>query len=325
MIRLHCHHAVGSRSWQPTLAELPGLIADENAFLWVDLDGEEPKDAERILVEVFKLHELMVEDALTVGHPAKIERQGDLLFILARAPTHVDDPEDTHKLALFMQRDLLVTVHRVALPAVDRMTAEVQKNPKSWLAGGVDLVASGLLDHFLESFEQAFAKLQARLDTLEEMVLDEQQEEESSILIEVLRSKRDLAHLQRTLSPLRDVLLVMSRDEFACIREKSRPYFRDLYDRMVRYRSDFEFQEHTLAGIRDAGLAISNNRLNRSMKTLTGITVILLPLTVITGIYGMNFKNMPEIDWRWGYVAVLLLMLLVAGSLTVLFRKRGFL
>jgi magnesium transporter len=325
MIRTYCYHAVGSRFWQPAVAELPGLLADENAYLWVDLDGEDPKDSEKLLVGVFKLHELMVEDALTVGHPAKIERHGDLLFILARAPTHVEDPEDTHKLALFMQRDLLVTVHRVALPAVERMAVEVEKSPKTWLGGGVDLLASGLLDHFLESFEQALEKLQARLDLLEEAVLDEQHEEEGSILIQVLRSKRDLAHLQRALGPLRDVLLVMSRDEFACIREKSRPYFRDLYDRMLRYRNDFEFQEHTLAGIRDAGLAISNNRLNRSMKTLTGITVILLPLTVITGIYGMNFKNMPEIDWKWGYFVVLTVMVAVAGALTVFFRKRGFL
>src|SRR5688500_8506502 len=141
MIRAFCHHAVGRRSWEPQLEELPGLLADEDAFLWVDFEAEEPERAEKLLVQTFHLHELMVEDALTVGHPAKIEREGDLLFILARAAADADDLEETHKLALFMRRDTLITVHRVPIPAVNRMFVELKTRPDYWLGGGVDLLA----------------------------------------------------------------------------------------------------------------------------------------------------------------------------------------
>jgi len=183
-------------------------------------------------------------------------------------------------------------------------------------------VLHGLLDRQADGMEEVLDQIAGRVNEIEAAVFERPQNDQ---LMSVLAVKRNILQLRRWMAKQREVVLRLGRREFPQVGEVEGLLFRDLYDHLVRYTDGLDSFREMLASIQEAHLAVVSNRLNEVMKFLTMFTTVLMPLTVITGVYGMNFDHMPELRWRHGYPAVVVAMAITAVAILLYFRRRGWL
>ncbi|HKB16582.1 MAG TPA: magnesium/cobalt transporter CorA [Planctomycetota bacterium] len=320
------------------LEEVVRLFQSDGGALWVDLLVEDapaalarlkanPTDGggphpEQILRDRFGFHPLAVEDSLTPNHAPKIDDHESYLFGILHTPVAEAGRVRTRTLSFFLGRRTLVTVHKAPLPGLDRALARARRDPVRVLGHDVDLALHALLDELVADFDPVADELALAIDALEPEALRGRDE---GTLRRILDLKRRAAILFRVLRPQRDVIGTLARGEFPLVSKKARVYFRDVYDHCVRLHDLLESHRDAIASARDAYLASVNNRMNRTMQTLAAVTTVLLPLTVVTGIYGMNFEHMPELRSPYGYPAALGLMATISASLFLLLRKKRWL
>lgn len=296
------------------------LDAASGVMLWVDLDHATPAES-RILSDVFHFHELAVEDAVAEIHHPKVESYGDYLYVILhgidfKAREHCFQTRDVD---FFLGPNYLVTVH----PGVSRSigkVAEVCTRNSRFLAEGPVALMHRIVDTMVDNYRPEVEQLQDRLDKLEREIF---QRPEAVLGKRILDFKRDIASLRRVVLPQRDVVGRLARREFPIISEQLSYRFRDVHDHLVRLSDEAMFFHDRVSTLLDAHLASISNQLNAIMKILTLISTIFLPLTVLTGLYGMNVKlpHMPGGDpaqFWW----VLLLMAAISGTMLYYFRRR---
>jgi magnesium transporter len=296
-------------------------LTSGEGLLWIDLEAPSEEEAS-LLREVFHFHHLAIEDCFN-SHidPAKIDDYGDYLFIIAQAITNPEQSArlETTELDFFLGRNYVVSFHGQPLPFVQELRRRCEKNGLE-LSRGADFLAHALLDTLVDDYQPLVEVLDEALEQVEEQVLAEPRK---SFLQEILLLKRNVQRLRRTLIPQRDVVNRIARGEFPnVIREDTYVYFRDVYDHVVRVEELVESVRDLADGVLNSYLSAINNRMNDVMKTLSVVATILLPLTFIASIYGMNFQNMPELNWHYGYYVAVGMMVTVALGLMVLFRRR---
>jgi magnesium transporter len=207
---------------------------------------------------------------------------------------------------------------RVFSPVIERLKAGKGQIRRA----GADFLAYALLDAVVDNYFVVLERFGERLEQLEEQVTTRPGRD---ALVELHRLKRDLITLRRIFWPLREAVGVLQRHEPGLVTPGTGIYLRDLHDHVVQVIDMAETYRDMLAGILDIYLSSMSNRLNEVMKILTIYSTIFIPLTFIAGVYGMNFTVMPELEWRWGYPAVLLLMASVAGGMLLFFRRKRWL
>ncbi len=291
------------------------------ALHWIDL--EDPTVGEATVLEnPFHLHPLAIEDCLSdVNHP-KVDDYEDYLFLIVHgirfdAPT---DKFETRELDVFLGRNFLITHHRGPMRSITAAREQCGKNLQAAMPRGVDFLLHQILD---QMFEHYFPNLDSLEDKIQLVQVEVFEHPTKETLDRIFHLKRDVAQLRRICTPQREMVHRLSRGEFAMISRKAAIYFRDIYDNLYRIvDASYAYQDMT-QGTLDAYLNAVNNRLNETMKRMTVVTAVLACLTVITGIYGMNFDHMPELRWRFGYVWALLLMVALPSGLVWYFRRRG--
>ena len=297
------------------------LKPDSGVWVWVDLDRPTADEA-RILTDVFHFHELAVEDALGAAHHPKVESYGDYLYLILHG---IDFSASEHRFTtrdidFFLGAQFLVTVH----PGVSRSIGEVKgvcsRNDRV-LADGPGALLHRIVDTMVDNYRPEVEKLDDRLDTLEEKVFDGS---DTQLAREILVFKKDVSSLRRVVLPQRDVVGRLARREFAIINEPLAYKFRDVHDHLVRLADEAMFFQDRITSILDAHLASVSNQLNTVMKVLTVIATLFMPLTVLTGMYGMNvgLPHLPGGDPAqfWWIVGMMLAM---SGGMLVFFRRRG--
>jgi magnesium transporter len=187
---------------------------------------------------------------------------------------------------------------------------------------GADYLAYSVIDTIVDHYFTILEKLGERIETLEDEVVENP---EQKIINDIHQLKRQLINVRRSIWPLREVLNIMGRGDSALITDSIHPYLRDVYDHTIRIIETIEAFRDILAGILDIYLSNISNRINAVMKVLTIIATIFMPLTFIAGIYGMNFKSMPELEWRLGYPLILLVMTAIGISMLIYFRRKKWL
>jgi magnesium transporter len=296
-------------------------LASAEGLLWVDLEEATPEEG-TLLKDVFRFHQLAIDDCYNGRvDPAKIDDYGDHIFIVAQAIRYVARTEQlrTTEVDLFIGKNYVVSFHEFALPFVDDLRRRCE-NDGPELTRGPDMMAHALLDRLVDEYLPAVEELDKTLDDLEESALSQPQ---SDFLSQILLLKRNVQGLRRTIIPQRDVINRIVRGEFPhVIREESLVYFRDIYDHVVRVEQLVESVRDLADGVLSTYLSSVNNRMNEVMKTFAVITGVFLPLTLIASIYGMNFENMPELEWEYGYFIILAVMASVGIGLAVFFRLR---
>jgi magnesium transporter len=312
---------------------LPALLADPNLVIWVDLlDPGEPE--RKLLEEVFRLHATSVEDMLADAPTPKFERFENYLYIVWHALTPGWEKHgDFHlcDLDVMIGKNFLLTSHNISLPSVEAAHAKVQKQPELMRRGAAYcayMIADVLTERFLPLMEQ----LDRDIDALESNII---KDTAGAHFLETIFALKDkLQRLRRVGVHQREVLARLSRGhehdgEF--LPEHVRPFFRDAYDNFVRVVDLNDSFREIVNSSMDAYLSMQGHKLNEIMKVLTLISTIMLPLTFIAGVYGMNFDpdasglNMPELKWRYGYLATLLTMGFTAAIFVWYFKKKRWL
>ena len=300
----------------------PAWLAPESGVrLWVLLEQPTAEES-RILSDVFRFHELAIEDALNEIHHPKIESYGDYLYLILhgidfQAREHRFKTQDVD---FFLGTQYLVTVHHGASRSITKVTDVCLRN-NQLLSEGPAALLHRIVDAMVDNYRPEVEKLQGRLDQLEGEVFERPN---AKLSREILDFKRDVASLRQIVLPQRDAVGRLARREYPLITEQLAYRFRDVHDHLVRLADESMFFQDRISGILDAHLSSVSNQLNAVMKVLTVISTIFLPLTVLTGMYGMNVElpHLPGGD-RSQFWWVFAIMVAVAGGMLLFFRRRG--
>jgi len=308
-----------------TVDQLPELLKDPSIVIWVDMESPTAAD-ERVLLDVFKFHPLTVEDCHENRHYPKIEEfPGYLYFIVhgVRADTS-PDRFNTIELDGFLGRNYVITYHHDTFRSINNVKQLLRTSPILCRRGPAFLCHQ-ILDQIVDFYSPVLDDFDERIDRLEEEIFNLKQPN-NQILSQIMELKRSVLRLRRISVKQLDVLLRMSRGEFPeLIPEDLRPFYRDVHDHLTRVVDLAESYRDLISGSLEAYLSVISNRMNEIMKVLTIFSAIMLPLTFIAGVYGMNFDNMPELHSRYGYFATIAVMMVVACGMLFFFWWRGWL
>jgi magnesium transporter len=308
---------------------MPTLLSDTNLFLWVDLENPTPEENKYVLEDVFHFHPLSIEDCVTASPSPKVDeyspkeedRFTPYLFIVIHAVDYSrkDGVFATSELNFFLGRNFLVTYHAGPLRSVS-LTEERAVKATTQMARAPDRVAHTLLDFIVDNYKPALDELSLEIAELEQQAL---QHPTAQTLNKILQIKKEVLHLRQIIGPQREVLARFARGEFKLIRAHLVPYYRDVYDDLFHISELAQGYTDTLTGILQVYLNMSSNRTSEVVKLLTIITVITTPLMMVGTWYGMNFRHMPELDWKHGYAAAFALTLVSTLAIYWYFRKKG--
>ncbi len=294
---------------------------DSGDKLWVDIQDPTQEFLEPLIEERFGFHELAAEDSLSANTLPKYDSFPDYDFFVFRAVDvniHVHGSQ-TYKLAAFLGRDFLFTIHRERMTPVDDIWNRLPADARI-MANGTDFLLYFIVDEMVDAHFPLLDRIEECVDELQEAIF---KDAHPSHLDELLHLKRDINVLRRQSLPQRELLNQISRGDAQFIQKQHLIYFRDVYDHMFRISETIDIERDMMAGTMEAYLSVIANRTNEIMKVLTIFSAIMLPLTLIAGIYGMNFGYLPELHWRYGYWFALGLMVIIASVMLLWFRRRG--
>ena len=303
--------------------ELLGPEPAADGAVWIDLEGFDSR-FEGMLRE-WGFHPLAVEDVFTQQHQPKVEEYDDTLFMIVRGldfNVMKDEKAEeivTLKLAVFLSRRRLITVHRAPLRSVNAVFQRLSDSRRAY-TGGVTQVLWTICDEMMDLFFPVIDTIGEEIEALEEQVIAAPSNDH---LQRLLTLRRKLSILRRTMLPHRQVFSHLAGSRFEAIDETAALNFRDTQDNVLRLADAIEQQRDLLSNVKDTYLSVVAQRTNDVMRVLTVFSAIVLPLSLIAGIYGMNFQHMPELEQAWGYPAVLIGMAALAGGLLLWFRRKG--
>lgn len=297
----------------------------EHRVAWIDVVGLADIRLIQRLGELFELHRLALEDAVNVHQRPKVEQYDDSLFLVARMPDF-KGPLDTEQVSFFLGANYVLSFQERPGDCFDPVRSRLRSPQSRIREQGADYLLYALLDSVVDSYFPALEIYGERLATLEGKVLREPTPDH---IREIHQMKRELMILRRAVWPKRDLLSTLLRETPANISERTVPYLRDCYDHTIQLMEIIETYRETASSLVDIYLSSVSTRMNEVMKVLTVIATIFIPLSFISGLYGMNFDtqispfNMPELKWRFGYPLTLAVMASVAGFMLYYFyRKR---
>jgi magnesium transporter len=301
---------------------------ERETITWVHVQGQVQPDILRKLGEAFSLHPLAMEDVLNSGQRPKVDTFDKQLFIVASLPRMQEEVVTVQQVSLFVNERFIVSFCDGPDDPFTPLIKRLQDQATRLRNNGIDYLLYAMLDLIID---QGFPVLEAfgmQLEELEEELLESANRE---TLARIHLIKRELILLRRMLWPQREVISQILRDESHHITEGTRLYLRDCYDHTIQIMDLLETYRDMTTSMLDIYLSSASNRLNETMRVLTVIATIFIPLTFITGLYGMNFVNdkspwaMPELHWYYGYPLALLVMLLCAGGMLAYFKRKDWL
>lgn len=274
--------------------------ADKGLLIWVNLSSPTPEEATSILEEVFGFHPLAIEDCLADTRYPKIEDYEDYLYLVMHAVAFSkEDQFRTTELDFFIGKTFLVTHHSEPLPAIASTIERIQKNP-STISRGMDRLAHHLLDTIVDAYQPVLNDLTKEIAALEDTVFASR-EAEPTVIKEFRARKKELGDLQQIVRPQRDVVTRLARGDFKLIRAVLLPYFRDLLGNLNRIDTSASSLGDQLYMTLDVYLNKASYETNEIIKLLTLLTALTTPTVLIGTWYGMNFKDMPELDLPYAY------------------------
>jgi magnesium transporter len=300
------------------------LVGDPGEVTWINVTGISKVTDLENLGECFKIHPLVLEDILEVGQRPKVEDYDDYLYIVLNSIRPVAEGEElaAEEISLVLGPHYLLSFYAgdgdIYAPIRERLLQAKGRIRKL----GADYLAYSLIDLVVDNYFVELEKFGDQVESLEDEVVANPSPQ---TLRDVHRFKNDMIMLRKSLWPLREVIARLERRESPLISESLGNYFRDVYDHTIIAIDTVETYRDILSGMLDIYLSSMSNRLNSIMKVLTVIATIFMPLTFITSLYGMNFKNMPELQWEYGYFMVLGMVVVIALSMIEYFRRKHWL
>ena len=326
-------HYLNNEVHRLTLKELSQRLQHPEGVFWVDLESPNDAEEETLLVSIFDYHPLAIEDCQRArdeeGHLPKVEDFGEYLFVIFN-PVDVTDTEQqesgllrgfevrTSQLSAFLGKRVLVTHHYKPLKSISYASQLCGKNPMM-LGRGPDYLFHLIIDDLVDGYTPILDRLDDLVDSLEDEVFHDPG---PATMVRILQTKRNITTLRRVALYQREMLNRLSRGEFSLITRDEMVYYRNVYDHLVRMTDMTDSYREFIGGVLEAYLSVTSNRLNQVMKVLTIISTIFLPLSVITGFFGMNFEYLPGLRWEYGVAVTTVFMAGVAAGMLWLFRRK---
>ena len=315
MIRSYLYRADGALECGLSVTRIREALADEQALLWVDFEGPEDPEIE-LLLEVFELHPLTVEDCIMPNVRPKLEEFDRYLFIVLQALKRSDGTFRPVELDVCLGKNFLLTIRSEAIKSVEDDCARVERKSPI-VKRGPDFLFYAIMESLINSYFPILEEVEARVDEMETTLLSDKTDH---TLRQLLGIYGELMVLRRTLTPHREILSRLNRGEVPFIKPANILYFRDIYDHLLRMSDMVDGSREVTTMSLEAYATIVSNRLNEIMKTLTAFATLSLPLVIVTGIYGMNFGEHPWLPiWVFHVLSALFI-----GSIPVMlyfFRK----
>jgi magnesium transporter len=309
--------------FHPTREELTELVAQSGGCFWVDIEGA-TQEEEKLLVEVFGLHPLLVEDILGEQQP-KLEQHEGFVYMIVHGidPAH-REPTDlgTLEMDLLLGSNFVLTHHSGHMRSVEAVRERIEKDP-ALLTKHPAFLAHAILDHLTDHYLPLMERFDAEIDQLEVQIIKHGQV--GGILERIMDLKHGLQRIRRIGIHQKELLSRLSNGSVPAVPKQALPFFRDVYDHFLRVSDLADSYRELVGSTLEAYLSVQSHRLNEVMKVLTLISTIMLPLTFIAGVYGMNFDNMPELSWEYGYPFAGVLMFMTAAALVYYFKRRKWL
>jgi magnesium transporter len=315
---MYAHIIVEGQVERTESAEVIRAAHAAGRTMWVEL-GEATPEAEALLKQTFRIHPLVVEDIFGERSVPKIEHLDGYLYVVVHALRNADRA-NLGVLDIVIGQTFVLTQHREG-PATDRLRARLDAHPEL-LQQGPAWVAHAFIDMVIDRFLPFMEVVRARVDVAEVRAIADDANDARDLLPELLALKRSLQGLHRIAHHQRDILHQLSREHYPQIPPAALPYFRDVYDHFTRVAEDVESSRDVVVAAIDAYLNVQSLRMNDTMKRLTLISTMALPLNLIAGFFGMNFATLPGLSWRWGGLAVLGLMVSVSLGVWTYFKYR---
>jgi len=295
------------------------LLSRRDANLWLHFDTPTEEELD-FLKENFAIHHLTIEDIVNQNQRPKIEPFENYVYLaihpLRREAKWEIEPSE---LDLLLGRGWIVSVHYGPLPGLINNSQLHERIPAA-LGRGADFLLYTLVDLVVDSYFPVMDDVEDKIESLEDRLLLRAHPGDMNRLLSL---KRSIVHIRRAVTPQREVLNQLTRHDFPFVRPENLVYFRDVYDHLIRIAEELDSLRDILSSVLEIHLASTSNQLNATMKRLTAYGTIFVAITAIAGIYGMNFKFMPELEWRYGYFVVLGVMAAISLGLYFYFKKRG--
>jgi magnesium transporter len=292
---------------------------------WINMEGVHQVEVVEKLGNCFGLHPLVLEDILNTDQRPKMEIYGDYVYIVLKM-LYGSDPNrlvESEQVSLILGSNFVISFQEGQEGDVFNPVRERIRSGKGFIRKmGSDYLAYSLIDTIVDNYFVILERLGERIELLEEELVVHPT---TTTIQEIQKFKNEMIFVRRVVWPLREVISGLGRRESPLIKETTEIYLRDVYDHIVQLMDTVEVYREMLSGMLDIYLSSVSNRLNSVMKVLTIIATIFMPLTFIAGIYGMNFKYMPELEWRLGYLVVWLVFVIVGVLMLFYFKKKKWL
>ncbi|TBL78591.1 magnesium/cobalt transporter CorA [Paenibacillus thalictri] len=295
---------------------LERLMKSDISWYWVDLNAPTAEETQ-LLEHGFHFHPLAIEDCLHLLQRPKLDHYDDVQFLVL----HAINPKllKAEEVNMFIGPNYIVTYHNSVLSEMDSAWSKLV-NDKTMAEKNHLFVAYTIIDKLVDEYFPSVFSLEGQVADLED---EDERSKIDDVMNLVFEIRGKLLKLRRTIVPMRDLLYrIQYTEKIAGIQDYA-VYFKDIYDHLLKLSEMIETNREITSDIRDGHMSMSSNRMNNIMKTLTVITTIFMPLTFIAGIYGMNFDNMPELSWKYGYFFVLGVMFGIGVGMYVWFRRKG--
>ena len=295
------------------------IVQSGEGLLWLDIINPVKADLD-MLENIFGLHPLTLEDCMTTIARPKIDQFEEYMFIVlhAAATTSRAQRVRTIELNICLGKNFVITIHQEPIKGVEAALDRTQKN-LGMMSKGSDTLIHLIIDSLVDNYLPVLDAMDSKISNIETQVLKNPTQK---TLANIFAAKKDILYLRRFIGPQRDIVNILSKEDFQFINAKTRVYFRDVYDNMIFINDTIDTYRDVVNGALDAYLSTISNRTNDIMKVLTIIATIMMPLTLITGIYGMNFTKMPLLKWEWGFFSVSAFMIVLGIGMLVYFRRK---
>ena len=304
---------------QETIKECPEFT-NKDTVKWIKINGLKDVENLKKIGTCFNLHPLVLEDVLNTNQRPKVEDYNDYLYIVLKLFDVSDnDRMVTKQVSLILEKELVISFQDDDEPIFDLIIKRIKTGENQIRSRGADYLLYSLIDTIIDSYFWDIEKVEDNIERIENNLIENTSPE---VLKRIHNIKMDIITLRKTIRPLRGVLSTLESSEYFQIDESTDYYLRDVYDHSLQIFEMLESLRDRISEKLDIYLSSTSNKLNEIVRVLTVISTIFVPLTFIVGLYGMNFQNMPELRHPLGYPAILALILIVAISMLVYFRRK---
>jgi magnesium transporter len=293
---------------------------NQSGITWININGLKDSAAINRLADVYGIHPLTIEDIMNTEHRPKVEEFDDYLFItLKEISPRNEDLLVFDQISLILTSNTVISFQEVPGDTFNGIRRRILDNMGRIRRLGADYLAYVIIDAVVDEYFLILDSLGVGIEQFEERAMDE---DDTAFITDIQRIKQRLHRIRRIVWPLRESLSTLSRSEASLLSGELEPFLKDLRDNVIQAAETVESYRELIAGIMEVNLSTVSNRMNKIMKVLTIISTLFIPLTVIVGVYGMNFPNMPEMKYPYAYPIIWGIMALIVLGMLIFFKRR---